>query len=577
MTAASHDVAPQHPSVALRWLRRKWSVILVLATLVFVLVGYVVGPMIATARRSLTADQALDGGFSTAAWQEFFSSPTQVSAVAGSLLVAVLTVVLAGILGSLLAILLSRWEFPGRSICHVLVLLPIALPPLMGVWAFKLLFGIGGRIPFAMQQWFGISQNALWLKGMAGVLLVHTMTMYPYFYLTVRAAVMNADVSIEEAAESLGASRARVWLTVLLPMLTPAFVAAGLLTFMSSMSSYTAPLLFQYTDVMTQQIVIAKVNGDLRLASVVSTVLAVLSILFLAIIRHYENKRSYRSQSKGGGRRRAVVTKPWVRALVALIAIPLSLFLVLPLVMILLVSLTAKGGWLTSILPTQWTLEWYAEMFTNPQFWRPVLNSILMSLVAVGGALLLGVGAAYVIQRLNFRGKTVLDIAVMLPWALPGTVVAINLITAFSSPSIFSGGTYLVGTFSILALAYFVRFNPLIFRSSGATLAQIDPNLEDAARSLGASWFMAFRQIVLPLMYQGILAGALLAFVDGVGEFVASVLLFTPDWVPLSIAINNENYQGNYGIGATYGMIQVVMVLVVIIVSQRSNKAPVSI
>lgn len=371
---------------------------------------------------------------------------------------------------------------------------------------------------------------------------------------------------------SLGASRRRIWLTILLPMLTPAFVAAGLLTFMSAMSSYTAPLLFQYTDVMTQQIVIAKVNGDLRLASVVSTVLAVLSIIFLTIIRNYEGRRSFRSQSKGGGKRRAVVTKRWVKAVVALIAIPSSVFLVLPLIMIFLISITAKGGWLTSILPTEWTTEWYAAMFTDPQFWRPVLNSILMSLVAVGGALLLGVGAAYVIQRLNFRGKTVLDIAVMLPWALPGTVVAINLITAFSSPSIFSGGTYMVGTFSILALAYFVRFNPLIFRSSGATLAQIDPNLEDAARSLGATWFMAFRQIVLPLMYQGILAGALLAFVDGVGEFVASVLLYTPDWVPLSIAINNENYQGNYGIGATYGMIQVVMVLVVIVVSQRSGK-----
>lgn len=565
------------PSAAwLRWVKRKWSVIAVLGVLTFVLIGYVVGPMIATARRSLTAGKALDGGFSLDAWREFWTSQNQLGAVVGSLVVASISVVLAGLLGSALAILLTRWEFPGRGICHILVLLPIALPPLMGVWAFKLLFGIGGRIPFAIQTWFGTSQNTLWLKGMAGVLLVHTMTMYPYFYLTVRAAVLNADVSIEEAAESLGASRAQVWLTVLLPMLTPAFVAAGLLTFMSGMSSYTAPLLFQYTDVMTQQIVIAKVNGDLRLASVVSTVLAVLSILFLAIIRNYESRRSYRSQSKGGGRRRSVVTKGWVKVIVALIAIPLSLFLVLPLIMIFLISITAKGGWLTSILPTQWTTEWYAAMFTDPLFWRPVLNSVLMSLVAVGGALLLGVGAAYVIQRLNFRGKTVLDIAVMLPWALPGTVVAINLITAFSSPSIFSGGSYMVGTFSILALAYFVRFNPLIFRSSGASLAQIDPNLEDAARSLGAGWFMSFRRIVLPLMYQGILAGALLAFVDGVGEFVASVLLYTPDWVPLSIAINNENYQGNYGIGATYGMIQVVMVLIVVIVSQRSGKSAVA-
>lgn len=556
----------------LGWLRKRWTLVVVLAALALVLAGYVVGPMVATARRSVTAGRNVDDGFSLDAWRDFLTTAAQLDAVRGSILVSVLTVLLAGILGSTLAILLTRWEFPGRRICQVLVMLPIALPPLMGVWSFKLLFGVGGRIPFALQEWFGIPQKELWLQGLAGVLLVHAMTMYPYFYLTVRAALVGADVSLEEAAASLGGSRWLVWTRVLLPLLTPAFVAAGLLTFMSSMSSYTAPLLFQYTSVMTQQIVIAKVSGDLRLAAVIATVLAVMSILFLALIRTYEQRRRYQTQSKGGARRRQVETRWWTKIIVAVVAIPLSLFLVLPLVMIFLWSITAKGGWLTSILPTAYTAEWYAQMFTEPGFWTPVLNSILMSLVAVGLALLLGVGAAYTISRLRFRGKIILDVAVMLPWALPGTVVAINLITAFSTPSVFSGGQVMVGTFWILAVAYFVRFNPLIFRSSNAVLAQLDGNLEDAARSLGASWWRSFRLVVLPLMRPGIMAGALLAFVDGFGEFVASVLLYTPRWVPLSIAINNENYQGNIGVGATYGMIQVALVLIVVIVTQRSGQ-----
>lgn len=555
----------------LGWLRKRWTLVAVLTVLALVLIGYVVGPMIATARRSMTGGANTDEGFSLDAWREFFASPTQLNAVWGSILVSLLTVLLAGLLGTGLAILLTRWDFPGRSICQVLVMLPIALPPLMGVWSFKLLFGVGGRIPFAFQEWFGIPQKELWLQGLAGVLLVHAMTMYPFFYLTVRAALAGSDVSLEEAAQSLGGSRWLVWTRVLLPLLTPALVAAGLLTFMSSMASYTAPLLFQYTNVMTQQIVIAKVSGDLRLASVVATVLALMSIVFLALIRTYEQQRRYQTQSKGGARRRQVHTSWPLKIVVAVIAIPLSIFLILPLVMIFLWSITAKGGWLTSILPTAYTGEWYAHLFTAPGFWTPVLNSILMSLVAVGLALLLGVGAAYAISRLKFKGKIILDIAVMLPWALPGTVVAINLITAFSTPSIFSGGQVMVGTFWILAVAYFVRFNPLIFRSSNAVLAQIDGNLEDAARSLGASWWRSFVFVVLPLMKSGIMAGALLAFVDGFGEFVASVLLYTPQWVPLSIAINNENYQGNYGVGATYGMIQVVLVLIVVIVTQRSG------
>jgi iron(III) transport system permease protein len=170
---------------------------------------------------------------------------------------------------------------------------------------------------------------------------------------------------------------------------------------------------------------------------------------------------------------------------------------------------------------------------------------------------------------MRFRGKAVMDIAVMLPWALPGTVVAINLITAFAQPSPFAFGQVLVGTFAIVPLAYFVRFSPLVFRSTAASLAQLDVAIEEAARSLGATWWYAFSRVVLPLLYRGIAAGALLAFVDGVGEFVATVLLYTPQYRPISIAINDELYYANYGTAASLGVVQVLLVLVVVIFMRR--------
>lgn len=566
LTNAQRFVGPsKRPS----WIRRRWSTALTLALLLVVLLGYVIGPMIATARRSVSQDKAEILGFSFKAWGDFFANPTQTSAIGGSIVLSLLSVLCAGVLGTGVAILLTRWEFPGRRVFQVLALLPIALPPLMGVWSFKLLFGVGGRIPFALHELFGVDQKAFWLQGVAGVLIVHAMTMYPYFFLTVSAALANSDASLEEAAASMGARTARIWAKVVLPMLTPALVAGSLITFMSAMSSYTAPLLFQYTDVMTQQIVIAKTNGDMRLASIISTTLAVISIVFLAIIRSYEQRKVYRTQSKGGGRKRSTVASTPLRVLLFVVAVPVTLFLVLPILMIAVLSVTAKGGWRMSALPTQYTLEWWGQLFSGFEFWRPVTNSLLMSVIAVGGAMILGAGAAYVMSRMRFRGKLALDIAIMLPWALPGTVVAINLITAFSSPSPFAFGQVLVGTFAILPLAYFVRFNPLIFRSTVASFSQLDPNLEDAARSLGASWWYAFRRVVLPLISRGIMAGALLAFVDGVGEFVASILIYTPEWIPLSIAVNNENYQGNIGTGSVYGMIQVLLVLVVLIVTRR--------
>lgn len=564
-SAEARETVYKRPS----WFRRRLSVIVTLTVLLVVLFGYVIGPMVATARRSLSTDRIDTIGFSFHTWRDFFLSETQRSAIVGSITLSILSVITAGLLGTGVAVLLTRWDFPGRRFCQILALLPIATPPLMGVWAFKLLFGVGGRIPFALHEWFGVSANDFWLQGLAGVLIVHTMTIYPYFYLTVSAALMSSDVSLEEASYSMGASKMRTWLTVILPMLTPAVVAGALLTFMSSMASYTAPLLFQYTNVMTQQIVISKSNGDMRLASIIATTLAMISIVFLAVIRTYEQRKIYRTQSKGGGRQRSTVTSPLARVVIAVVAIPLTLFLVLPMIMILVLSFTAKGGWLSTILPSDYTLEWYAQMFSGADFWRPVTNSLLMSLIAVGGAVLLGAGAAYIMSRMKFRGKLGLDIAMMLPWALPGTVVAINLITAFSDPSPFAAGQVLVGTFAIVPLAYFVRFNPLVFRSSTAAWAQMDPNIEDAARSLGATWWYTFRKVVLPLVSRGIMAGALLAFVDGVGEFVASVLIYTPRWIPLSIEINNQNYQGNIGTGAVYGMIQVALVLCVLVITQR--------
>ena len=181
----------------------------------------------------------------------------------------------------------------------------------------------------------------------------------------------------------------------------------------------------------------------------------------------------------------------------------------------------------------------------------------------------MGVTCAYVVARNRFRGKPVVDMLMMLPWALPGTVVAMSLITAFARPSLFSLGRVLLGTFPMVPLVYFVRFSPLVFRSTTASLAQLDPALEEAGRSLGGSWLYTFRRVVWPLISRGVAAGALLAFVSGVGEFVATILLYSPRYPPLSIAINDELYRANFGTAASYGVVQVLVVMTAIAVSVR--------
>src|SRR5699024_3892696 len=177
------------------------------------------------------------------------------------------------------------------------------------------------------------------------------------------------------------------------------------------------------------------------------------------------------------------------------------------------------------------------EIFTNPKSMRPLLVSGQMSALAMALSIVVGVLVAWVVARWKGRGGAVLDIMIMLPWALPGTVVGINIVTAFASPSPFNLGQVFIGSLWILPLAYFIRFVPLIFRNSAASLAQIDPSVEEAAQNLGAGPFRTLRTVTIPLMAKGVVAGALLAFVQGFGEYVASVVIYPARYVPLSVEI----------------------------------------
>src|SRR5699024_3394299 len=210
------------------------------------------------------------------------------------------------------------------------------------------------------------------------------------------------------------------------------------------------------------------------------------------------------------------------------------IILMLPIMVIVLISFTVDGAWTTQIIPAAYTLQHYVDLFTDADTWGPIWNSIQMSTVAVIGNIIFGVAAAYAMVRFNCKGKAFMDILIMVPWALPGTVVAVNMISAFSEPNVFSFNQVLVGTFWILPLAYFVRQLPLVFRNSQASLIQMDQSVEEAAQSLGASWWHSFRGVVFPIIMAGMLAGTLLAFVNGLTDFVASVLIYTPSMIPLS-------------------------------------------
>lgn len=546
---------------------RPWFIYVVLLPVFFVLLGYVVYPLISIFKDGFF----VDGEFSLDMYRRFFNttSMTNLEATWNSFYISILSVITCGIVGVGMAFLLESFEFPGRRMLKAFAVVPMALPSLIGAFSFDFLYGESGIIPRGLREIFGLAEVPFFLDGIAGVLMMHTFTMYTYFYLPVSAALRNADTSLEEAANGLGCNKWQVFWRVRLPMLTPSIVAASMLVFMISMASYTAPLIYGVDRTLTMQIVISRTNGDLSMASCQSTILALISIAFLVLMRVYEGRRNYASVSKGTPIRRKEVKNRAVKVAAVIGSFAAVLFLMLPILTIILISFSANGKWTTQVLPPIYTFDHYIELFSSPKILAPIRNSLIMSSAATVGNVIFGVVAAYFISRRRFRGRGVVDKLIMLPWSLPGTVVGVSLISAFNVPTVFSFGQVWVGTFIILPIAYFVRHLPLVYRSTYAAFAQTDASCEEAARGLGARWLYTFGRIVLPMVAGGVVSGAILGFVQGIGEFVASILLYTPSSMPISVAINNQMYSFRFGTACAYGTLQIVLVAVLLLISEK--------
>lgn len=533
---------------------------------VAILVFLVLIPMLTTARSSA-------GGAGFADNYRGLLSGASGHALLLSVGISLASVLFCGALGTFLAVLLTRFEFPGRRLLSVFAVLPMALPPLIGAVAFVLLYSETGIVPRTLHSLTGLSPASSSIGGVSGVILVHAFTMYPYFYLSVSAALAGQDASLEEAATNLSAGRLRVWRTVLLPMLTPALVSGALLTFMMSMASFTAPQLYN-VQTLTMEIVSARTSGNEALAATQATALSLVSIVFLVAMRWYQGRRVHRSLSKGSAAVRRGLSSGAARVAAGIGSLLLTIVLMAPVLVIVLVSFSVDGAWTTQVLPPEYTAANYQRIFTDPKSLMPVSVSVQTSLMATLAAILVGAAAAWVVARWKLAGRWTLDVVIMLPWALPGTVIGVNLVTTFNEPSAANLGLTLVGTLWILPVAYFVRFVPLVFRSTGASLEQLDPTLEEAARNLGAGPVRVLRTVTFPLVLRGVMAGALLAFVDGVGEYVASVVIYPPGTVPMSVEIYNRIYASEFGTAAAFGSLQIVLILFVLFASRRLEDGP---
>jgi iron(III) transport system permease protein len=519
--------------------------------LVIVLAWLVVYPLL------LVAGESVHGasGFSLEHFRRFLVEPREWHVLWASLWISVASVILAAGLGIPLAFLFEQTEFPGRRLLGALVALPVVLPPLVGVIAFLFLYGETGFVARLVQAALGLEDPPWRLEGAWAILLVHAYSMYVYFYLFTRAGLATLDHAALEAAHSLGAGRWRTLRRVTLPLLAPSLRGAALLTFMTALASFSAPYIFGGGfRVMPTQIVFTRLNGDYGLAMVQTVILSLVALLGLGLAG--EGRAPVGATAgkglppavapiRGAALRRAATIGGWI----------LGVLLLLPHLTLLLLSFVPVGTWTIETLPPAYTMGNYVTLVTEPERLRPLVNSLWMATSATLLALLVAVATGVLVARRPGRLAWLIEQLLVLPWLVPGTVFAVALATAFSVHAPWAGRLVLVGTVWILPLAYLVRNLPMASRAVLAGFRNLDPALEEAAASLGAGRWRRLARVTLPLLKPALAAGATLAFVTALGDFVTSIILYTYDTRPLSLEILASLRQGDVGVAAAYGVL----------------------
>ena len=495
-------------------------------------------------------------------WLEFVRSPSDREALWTSLWISVASVFASLLIGVPLAFLLQRADFPGRKVLSAVATLPAALPPLVGVIAFLFLYGESGAVTRSVQTLLHLEKAPWALAGPWAIVFVHAYTMYVYVYLFVSAALENFDTSLDEAARGLGHGPIRRFVRITLPLLTPALAGGSLLVFMSSLGSFSAPYVFGGgLRVLSTQIINSKLNDAMGVAFVETAVLALSAVAGLLLLRWLEGRRQYTITSKGRAVRVPIRSRGAKIVAIVLSTIVVTV-LVLPHGMVLLTAFAVDGAWTTTVLPPEYTLDNFKRLISDPQLLPPIRNTIVMAFIATAANVVICFVIGYLTVLRKFNGRKLLEILAVLPWTIPPTAIAIGLASTFDAFDPWHGKVLLVGTFWILPLAYFIRGLPLVTSAVQSSLRQMEPSVEDAARGLGASWWLTMRRVVIPAAKPGLIAGAVLAAITAIGEFVATVLLFTLSNRTISVEVLQQLRSQAFGTASAYSVLLILMTFV---------------
>lgn len=509
--------------------------------------------------------------FTLKSFDQVLHSATTLRAIKNTFLVSLSVTVISAFIGVPLAWLLSRTDLIGKRKLRSWLCLPYAIPPYIGAiaWIF-----LANPTTGFLNKILGLNLN---IYSFWGLVWVEASFLYTFILLTVFASLERMDSSFEEAARLSGAGPIRIFKDITLPLIRPALLGSSLLVFLATAASFGVPALIGSPArlyLITTQIYTFQKMGSLSglyKAGALSMLLLLFAIITLFIQQKVLSKSQFQTVSGKTSRASLIELGKW--KIPALVSVGIFLFVafVLPLGGILISALSKVQG---NFNLDNFTLDnFYRTLFEVHETGRAFTNSLILGVTAATLACLLGVFLSYIQTKTKLKGRNLLDVIASVPYATPGTVVALALILAFSN-GILGVGPSLYNTLAMLALAYIVKYLSFAIKTTADGYRQIDNVLDEAARVSGASWWKTMTTIWLPLMKSPMVAAWFLIFMPVVSELTMTILLTGPGLETIGTVIFQlQEYADASGGGASVLAIMVVAMVIFInwIVKKISN------
>lgn len=507
----------------------------------------------------------VDGSFNITDVVKTLTKGDTYEALLNSLFIAAGVTVMSTIIGTFFAWLVTRTDLPCKGFMKVMFLVPFMLPSFIGALAWKMLLSPrAGYINRFFMDTLGFEEAVFNIYSYHGIMIVETMYLFPFVFIQVCGALERMDPTLEESARISGADLFTITRKITIPLVAPSILSGALLIVLYSMAHFgTVAVLGMENGIFNiPTLIYEKIHQSAgSFASIrAGTVLASVLILAAACIMWLQN----RVLSKG--RYQIIAGKSFRPLEIKLRGLRIPLFIlclayiaftiVLPTATIFLV-----GGLKTYGLPITWanlSIDNYRFiLFDWPLTRDAIWNSVSLGLAAALIAMFAGVMISYVIVKMRVRGKGFLEFLGMLPFSVPGSVIALGVILAWSGKF----GINIYNTVWIILVAYIARYMAFSLKANSAALEQVHDSLVEAARACGATMGQSLRDVVVPLVRPGMFAAFFLIFLPAMRELTVSIMLYGPTTRTIGVAIYTLNEDGETVLSAALAGIALIIIM----------------